>query len=588
MKIDLNAVLQEGVEAHQKGDLNTAASRYQRILSVAPEHADANHLLGLVMFQGQEIEKAQTLIRKAISIDAKIPLYHANLGRVMKAAGQNETAVQAFRDAVQLDHENPLLHADLASALIAAGDPDGARARAHLALELSPDLAEGHLNLGLALQDLRGPSDEEALKCFRRAIEIKPDLPGAYLALGVGTHERGNMAEAETNYQRALSLNPGYVEAHTNLGNIYRQQNQFAEAMKHYRAALDIRDDVADVWGNLGVALQEQGDFRGALKAYDRAVELAPESPEIRRNRGMALLATGDFENGWKDYSYRWQTARFRSLRRDWPVATWTGDTEKGKNILVHAEQGLGDTIQFSRYLRVLHDRGLRVHFECPTVLHPLFRDASYLKSLLAPGERLPTVDAHVPLLDLPGLLAPDFTRTPFAESYLNAPRNPVKKWANISRSWPTGKRIGIAWRGSPDHVRDDLRSPGLRAFEPLFDLQDAVLISLQKDNAADELASLSAGRRLVDPTGDIGDFGDTAALMMHLDAVVSCDSAPLHLAGALGARSLAVLPFVAEWRWGVSGDTTPWYSKMTLVRQDEPGDWDGVFGRVCAEIDAI
>lgn len=585
MKIDLNAILHKGVEAHQKGDLNAAAAHYQKILSVVPEHADANHLLGLVLFQAQETEKAGMLIRKAISIDEKIPLYHANLGRVLKADNQNDAAVLAFREAVRLEPQNPILHADLASAMIASGDVDGARARAHLALELSPDLPEGHLNLGLALQELRGPSDDEAMKCFRRAIDIKPDMAGAYLALGVGLHECGDSDGAIDNYQRALALDPRFVEAHTNLGNIYRLQNRFAEAEEHYRAAFSIRDDIADVWGNLGVTLHEQGRYEDALKAYDRAVELAPGSPEIRRNRGMVRLATGDFENGWKDYAYRWQTARFRALRRDWPVPEWTGEDVHGRNILVHAEQGLGDTIQFARYLRVLNDAGGRVHLECPAVLHPLFQDAAYLKSLFVPGDPLPNLDAHVPLLDLPGLLAPDYIASPYAERYLGVPSDGVKKWAGIADHWPPGKRVGIAWRGNPDHIRDDLRSPGLPAFGPLFDLEDTVLVSLQKDNAAEELAALPTGRRLIDPTDEIDDFGDTAALMMHLDAVVACDSAPLHLAGAMGVRTYAVLPHVAEWRWGVSGETTPWYPDMTLVRQQTDGDWGDVFDRVALEI---
>lgn len=588
MKIDIQAVLMEGVEAHQNGDLNAAASRYQRILSIAPGHADANHLLGVLLFQAEKLVEAEKLIRKAISIDKNVALYHANLGRVLKSKNENTAAVGAFRDAVQLTPDDAVLHSDLASALIGAGDADGARARAYLALEFSPDLAEAHLNLGLALQELHGPIDEEANKHLKRALKLKPGLAGAYLALGVALHERGDAEGAVSLYQQALNHNPKFIEAHTNLGNIYRLANDFDIAIEHYRAALNIRNDIADIWGNLGVVLQEKGEIEEALAAYDQGIMLSPDDPEIRRNRGMARLMAGHFYEGWLDYRYRWKTARFRDLIREWPCPEWTGEIQNNARILVHAEQGLGDTIQFSRYLKVLNDKGFRVDFECPDVLRPLFKNAPYLKSVIAPGRPVPGIDFHVPLLNLPGLLGPDYVKEPYSAPYVTAPKSAQNKWKHISDAWPKGKRIGIAWRGSPEHVRNVMRSPGLDAFAPLFDLEDMILVSLQKSNAADELAALSPGQRIIDPTPNFDDFGDTAALMMQLDAIISCDSAPLHLSGALGCRTFAALPHVAEWRWGLLGSETPWYPTMKLIRQSKAGEWGGVFERLCEELKAL
>lgn len=584
MKIDLQAVLMEGVEAHQNGDLNLAASRYQRILAVVPGHADANHLLGLVLFQAEKPVEAEKLIRKAISIDANVALYHANLGRVLKLKNENAAAVTAFRNAIQLAPDDAALHSDLASALIGVGDADGARARAHLALELSPDLAEAHLNLGLALQELHGPDDEDADKHLKQSLKLNPDLAGAYLALGVALHEKGDADGAISLYQQALARNPEFVEAHTNIGNIYRLKNDFDAAIDQYRAALGIQNDIADVWGNLGVALQEMGEIDEALAAYDHGIMLSPDDAEIHRNRGMARLAAGHFDEGWRDYRYRWKTSRFRDLIRDWPCPEWTGEIQNNARILVHAEQGLGDTIQFSRYLKVLKDMGFRVDFECPDILKPLFKDASYLQSIISPGGSVPKIDFHVPLLNLPGLLAPDYFKEPYSAPYISAPKSALNKWMQLMGPWPQGTRIGIAWRGSPDHARDGMRSPGLAAFAPLFALDDVVLISLQKNNAADELAALPSGQNIIDPTAEIEDFGDTAALMTQLDAIVSCDSAPLHLAGALGCRTYGVLPHIAEWRWGLSGTDTPWYPTMTLLRQPEFDDWENVFQQLCEE----
>jgi Flp pilus assembly protein TadD len=588
MKIDIQDVLMAGVKAHQTGDLNAAASSYQKILEIAPGHADANHLLGLVYFQSDHPSEAEQLIRKAISIDANVPLYHANLGRVLKSVDDNAGAVSAFRNAVVLSPDDAILHADLSSALLGAGDPDGARARAHLALELQPDLAEAHLNLGLALQDLHGPTDEEAEKHLRRAVELNPELAGSYLALGVSAHEKGQEGNAIAYYINALRLNPEFVEAHTNLGNIYRMANAFDDAVNHYHAALGIRDDNPHIWGNLGVALQEQGHLDDALTAYDCGIALSPDDPEILRNRGMARLLAGHFTEGWRDYRHRWKTPRFRELEREWPCPEWTGEGQKGAHILVHAEQGFGDTIQFARYLRELRDHGFKVHFECPDVIQPLFKGADFIKSLITPGEAFPKTDFHVPLLNLPGILSPDYVSEPYADPYLAVPKSARKKWQGIMRNWPSGKRVGISWRGNPDHVRDDLRSPGLVSFSPLFDLEGVQLVSLQKDNAADDTAKLSSGHRLIDPTDQIIDFGDTAALMMELDAIISCDSAPLHLAGALGCQTFALLPYIAEWRWGKEDETTPWYPSMKLFRQSEPGDWPGVMDRAVEDLKSL
>ena len=588
MKIDIQAVLMSGVKAHQTGDLNAAASCYQQILDVAPGHADANHLLGLICFQSTQPTEAEQLIRKAISIDAKVPLYHANLGRVLKSVNENAGAVTAFRDAVMLSPNDAVLHADLSSALLGAGDPDGARARAHLALELQPDLAEAHLNLGLALQDLHGPTDDDAEKHLRRAVELNPGLAGSYLALGVLAHEKGQEGNAIAYYINALRLNPEFVEAHTNLGNIYRMANAFDDAVDHYRAALSIRDDNPSIWGNLGVALQEQGHLDDALVAYDRGIALSPDDPEILRNRGMARLLAGHFTEGWRDYRHRWKTQRFRELEREWPCPEWTGEGQKGAHILVHAEQGFGDTIQFARYLRVLRDQGFKVHFECPVVLQPLFKGAVFIKSLVTPGDVLPKIDFHVPLLNLPGILAPDYISEPHADPYLTVPKSARKKWQGIMGDWPSGKRIGISWRGNPAHVRDGLRSPGLVPLLPLFELEGVQLVSLQKDNAADDMAKLFSDHRLIDPTVEIADFGDSAALMLELDAIVSCDSAPLHLAGALGCPTFALLPHIAEWRWGLEDATTPWYPSMTLFRQSELGDWPSVMNRVVEDLKSL
>lgn len=581
MKIDLTETLKRGIALHQAGDLAAAADVYGEILAAAPGHADALHLSGLIAHQQGDHAAATGAISKAIEMDGKVALYHANLGRVLKASGDDAAAVEAFRAAVHLEPETAALHADLASALLGAGDADAARARANLALDLDPGSAAAHTNLGLALQDLYGPSYPDAISAFNRAIALAPALPGAHLGLGVALHEAGELDAAREAYSRAVALNPGFVEAHCNLGNLARDAMNFDAAVGHYRAALDNDPGQAVVWGNLAVALQEAGHLDEALRAYDRAVDITPDDPDIRRNRGMGLLARGHYIEGWRDYEYRWQTTRFRKLQRDWPVPMWDGGNLAGKRILVHAEQGLGDTLQFCRYLSLLHHIGAKVIFECADSLRPLIEPLAGISAVTVPGAPLPRVDCHAPLLSLPGLFGTTAESIPDDVPYLAVPGARAAKWREMARAWPAGKKIGIAWRGSPDHPRDAVRSPGLEPFMALAASEKMTLVSLQKEDAMAALASVKGAERIIDPTEHISDFADTAALMGQLDAVVSCDSAPLHLAGALGITAFAVLPHVAEWRWGQAGGTTPWYPGMTLIRQPQPGDWGGVFAQL-------
>ncbi len=579
MQMDVSAVLGQGVTAHESGDLATAQLCYERILSAVPGHADANHLLGVVAFQRGDLDTARRLIEHAISLDGDVALYHANLGRVARQRDDPTAAVAAFRAAIRLSPEDAGLHVDLASALIAAGDADAARARANLALELDDTRGDAHLCLGLALQDVYGPAQEDAVAALRRAVALDPVLAGAHLGLGLAHQSMGDATAAKDAYIAAVNADPALIEAWVNLGNLAREALAFADAMTCYRKALEVDAESAAAWGNLGVTLHETGDVAAALDAYDKAVALAPVDAELARNRAMGLLAAGRYADGWPAYAARWQTARFLPLKRDWPVAEWAGENLTGKSLYVHAEQGLGDTVQFCRYVSVLADRGARVTLECPQTMHRLLGTLGGVYALKTPGDPLPKIDFHVPLLSIPAAIDLDPNDDPAPSPYLRAPKKAVDVWRNRIATLPPGKKIGIAWRGSPDHARDAVRSPGLAPFRALMSAPDITLVSLQKDHAADDLATDGDG--IVDWTSDIADFADSAGLMMHLDAVVSCDSAPLHLAGALGVRCFAVLPHVAEWRWGMDGDTTPWYPTMTLVRQPSFGDWDGALARV-------
>ena len=574
---DLTEALTRAVDRHQAGDLDSAEQAYRVILENQPDHADALHLLGLVLYQKGDPAQATDLIRKAISLVPGLPMYHGNLGRVLMAQGEAHGAVDAYRNAVALMPDDAALHSDMAAALVTAGDSDAARSRARLALELNPNLAPAHLNLGLALQGTGGTAAKEAEACFRRAADLDPGLADAHHALGQIHQARGEGDAAMECYRLAIAARPDLIEARCNLGNILRERMDLDAAMAQYDAALAAAPSEAALHANRGVALHEMGRFDDALMAYDKALEIDPDDAECRRNRGMTRLLLGRFKDGWADYEARWQTRRFKDegRGRDPGKPRWTADAVKdGTTVLVQAEQGLGDTIQFSRYVPHIADLGFHVTLQCPAPLMRLMASLEGVTKTVEQGDPAPDHDFHIPMLSLPAAFATEPDTVPADVPYLQPDKMETAAWSDRLADLP-GTRIGISWKGSAAHPRDRVRSPGLAPLLPLINLSGVSVLSLQKDGGAADLAAHGADA-VVDPTGDLMDFAATAALVANLDVVVTCDTAVGHLAGALGRPVVMLLPHVPEWRWLLEREDTPWYPTMRLIRQPAPGDWGG------------
>ncbi|MEQ9560211.1 MAG: tetratricopeptide repeat protein [Rhodospirillales bacterium] len=576
--------LTRAISRHQAGDLGGAERAYRAILADHPDHADALHLLGLVAYQKGDAAAALEHICRAIAIDPRAAMYHANLGRVLMAQGRAADAAEAYREAVVLAPNDAAAHSDMAAALVTAGDFDAARPRARLALELDPNLAAAHLNLGLALQGGGASAAAGAEACFRRAAALDPNLADAHQALGQLHQARDEDDAAMECYRQAIRAHPGMAEAHCNLGNILRDRLDLTAALVQYDAGLAAAPDVAALHANRGVALHELGRFDDALASYDRALALDPDDAECQRNRAMTLLLLGRFTDGWPAYEARWRTARFKGQVRAGQKPRWTAGGAAGATVLVKAEQGLGDTIQFARYATLLAAAGQHVTLECPAALVRLMASLDGVIQVVAQGGGAPppSHDFQIPLMSLPGVFATDITTIPADVPYLRAPEQDCAAWSRRLDKIP-GPRIGIVWKGSPDHPRDRVRSPGLAPLLPLLDLPGAAFVSLQKDGRADLAAHGADG--VVDMTADLGDFAATAGLVECLDLVVTCDTAVGHLAGALGRPVAMLLPQVPEWRWLLDRHDTPWYPTMHLFRQSAAGDWNGAVNTLAAYI---
>ena len=579
---DIPGILAAALDQHNAGRLADADALYRSILEAEPEHADATHLLGVIAFQQGRLEEAEAMVLRAIEIDAGVALYHANLGRVRKAAGRPEEAANAFRRALDLEPANPQALSDLGGTLADRGAWEDAVECWRRALDLEPNLAEAHYNIGLAMRE-RGRT-EDAAASFRSAVEANPAFTNAHLALGLALQDQDLLDEAAACYARAIEIDPGDVEARTNLGNVLRAEGRLDEAVAAYEDALAGAPGRAEIHSNLGVALQERGEFEAALASYDRAIDLNPDDAEAHRNRAQALLLAGRFAEGWEEYEWRWKTRHFAALKRDFAEPRWDGSDLGGKRILIHAEQGYGDTIQFVRYAAMVAARGGRVVLECPAPLAGLVASAPGVEAVVASGAALPPCDVQAPLLGLPRLFGTTEATIPDAVPYLVPDAAAVERWrAPMGSSGRLG--VGIVWQGSPLHRGDRRRSPGLASLRPLFDVPKIDFFSLQKVDGARQLAEEGLADVVRDLGGGFADFTDTAAALVNLDLVITCDTAVAHLAGALAKPTWVLLPLAAEWRWLTERVDSPWYPTARLFRQRRLGDWDEVMVRVGAAL---
>jgi tetratricopeptide (TPR) repeat protein len=428
---------------------------------------------------------------------------------------------------------------------------------------------------------------EAAVEMIRRAIATNSREPSFYSHLGLALQALGRMDEAAAQYRQALALNPSFAEAHNNLGNVLKAQGALEEAIRCYEHALALHPDYVDAHSNLGLSLQLLGRFEEAAARYTRALALNPEYAHARWNQALLQLLFGDFASGLLNYEWRWQAAnKSRILKQP----QWRGEPLNGARILLDVEQGLGDTLQFLRYLPMVQAAGGSVVLGVPNNLRRLVAELPGLAYLGTSGEPMPEFDWHCPLMSLPLAFGTTLETIPGQVPYLTVPADAQRKAAELP--WPArGLRVGIVWAGSPTHLGDRFRSIPFALLEPLLHVEGAHFFSLQLGQEAAQLAASQAPVTgvvpdLTDLAPAITDLADTAALMQHLDLVIAVDTAVLHLAGALGRPAWGMLPFSPDWRWLLDREDSPWYPTLRLFRQPQYGDWSAVVEAVRATLE--
>jgi tetratricopeptide (TPR) repeat protein len=444
------------------------------------------------------------------------------------------------------------------------------------AIELNPKLLPAYYTLGSALQ--KQGHTEEAIALYKKILELCPHHSDAHNILGSAFQEKGQLDDAVDSYRRAIQFNPDSFLAHNNLGTALRLQGNLDEAVRYYQKALELNPAFSEALNNLGNTLRDKGMLDEAISCYRKAIQMRHDFADAHWNLAFALLLSGGFKEGWHEYEWRW---KLKEPEQTLPQPLWTGYDIAGKTILLYAEQGMGDTVQFIRYVQMVSARGAKVIVGCQKELKSLLKNVSGVYQVVAYGESLPHFDVRCPLLSLPGLFNTSLDNIPSTVPYIRVEDRITEQWKGRLHKDFSKLNVGLVWAGSPGHLNDRNRSCPLDLFVLIAGIDDISFFNLQKEMPAQWGNSSVTEMKLIDYTGEIEDFSDTAGIIMNLDLVISVDTAVAHLAGALGKRVWTLLPFAPDWRWMLNRDDSPWYPTMKLFRQPSPGDWRTVIDHV-------
>jgi len=628
---DISLTLRQGLALHQAGQLARAAALYQQVLAAQPDNADALHLLGVALLQGGNHAQAEQLLRRAIAVAPRVHGFHNSLANLLRATGRPALAEQAYRAALRLAPNMAELHHNLGLVLADQGDDAAAERAFRQAIRLNKAFAPARLDLTNLLLRAHRPAEAEiilrpallaapndpilrntlgttlaargmhdaALAAYDAALAAQPGYANAWINRGAALAAQDKLPEAAASYQQATALAPNDAKALCELGDLRLRLRDGAAAQAAFQAAVALapadaaaqhglgrafamQDNTADAlppllrateldpanaeaWHEAAMAQRDLADWPASLPRFRQAAALAPDNAEIRSNFGYALLALGQYEEAWPHFL--WRTRRPGNVRLAEPA--WDG-APTDKTVLIHAEQGVGDTIQFVRFVTAASARA-RVVLAVPRQTARLLAGFPGTAAVVH-DTPLPPYDLHIPLMSLPALLGvaeADFAAT---VPYLRADAALEAAW-QTRLAGLTRPRVGLVWAGNPQYPADRRRSLPQAALAPLLALPGIAFISLQFGKAAPP--------GVFDAAPYLTDFAETAAALMALDLVITVDTAVAHLAGALGRPVWLMNRADTDWRWLLERCDSPWYPTMRIFRQPVPGDWESVIAEI-------
>jgi tetratricopeptide (TPR) repeat protein len=560
-----------------QGNFSAAIASYERAIALSPLEADAHNNLGTAWLDMGQTDKAERAFLRAIELNPWYAEAHFNRGNAFASKGDHVEAIECFDLALKMRANQPKAYVNRGISETALGDAKAGTKSFEQAIELAPLDAVAHNNLGMAL--LETGDRAQAVLAFQRAIELDPAYAEAHFNLGnaVGSGEGGDLARGIQCFNQSIAIRPGYAKALQNRGTSEEALGDLDAAIGSYREALACDPENREVLSNLGQVLAFKGDAQGVAYLEELVEDAAGEGPDAGKahwNLGLALLLQGDYERGFKEYEWRWKC-------KDWSPRAffqpqWTGEPLGGKTILLHAEQGQGDTLQFVRYAPLVAQRGGRVVIEVQDSLERLLKGHPGISGCVRQGDRLPEFSVHCPLMSLPAVFGTNLQTVPPAVAY---------EEMRYGAKEGTKTRVGLVWSGNPEHPRNRLRAVPLAEFTALLRTPLVEFVSLQKGLAAEDARGGLIPFHEPDRIRAATDFADTAKLIASLDLVITVDTAVAHLAGTMGKPVWILISNFPDWRWGLQAETTPWYPTARLFRQRMPRKWGDVMIEVASAL---
>jgi len=546
MPMEADRLFRQGLALLQQGATQQAREVLEKAIKINPKHFDALNILGIIAAQTKDFDKAIGFFDQAVKINPNNAVCYCNRGNVLKELRQFEKAISNYKKAISLNKDYALAYVNQSIALFELHNYEESLDSCDRAIKIQPDYAEAFYNRGNILDELM--RFDEALNCFDKAIELKPD----------------------------------YVEAYSNRGAVLQELKRFEEALQSHDVAITLDPNYADAYSNRGVVLKELKRFDEALASYDKAIGLKSIYAEAYWNKSLLLLHLGNFQIGWQLYEWRWKSEQ-KNQYRNFTQPLWLGDESiANKTILLHAEQGLGDTIQFCRYAASVKRLGARVLLEVPKSLSSLLKDTEGVDEVFEAGKQLPAFDYQCPLLSLPLAFKTELNSIPSPTTYLNSNDEKLDLW-NQRLGEKSKPRIGLVWSGSTIHITGQNRSLALADLIKYLPI-NFEYVSLQKEVRDSDKDAL-ANSAIKNHSEQLSDFTDTAALCDLMDIVISVDTSVAHLSAALGKPTWILLTHMADWRWLLDRFDSPWYESVKLYRQAEDRQWGPVLERVTRDL---
>ncbi len=608
----LAETFKSALSLQQAGRFSEAEEAWEALRYRMPDHDGINVNLATIFWRQGRIGEAAEACHRAIKTNPSSAAGFALLGAVYGAQKDHRNAISCLETAVKLKPE--LITAWLQLALLQrdCGDLDRALIACERAKALEPARADVQNVLGLVLQArgdwkkaeraLRRAKDssptgqvraevetnlagllimresfEKAVDCCRAAINVHPNYPQAHNVLGIALKSLNDLDGAKTAFKRAIKLDPKMIEAKINLGLVFGMLGYWEKALRCYDQALEISPNSAEAFNNRGNALSSLARHNEAIESLKQAIKINKDYAEPHLNLAFELLAKGRWTEAWPEFEWRWKTTQMRRFYRSFERSQWDGSFNLTATLLVHAEQGIGDTLNFVRYLPLVATRVRRLIFECQSTLIGLLANIEGADQIVTSNDELPHFDLHVPLLSLPGIFRTTPETIPGSVPYIHVPGEVDVPLPLVG----TGLKVGIVWAGNPGNPLDASRSIGLAPLKKLFGVPGCIFYSLQYGELAKEISLEGLESRVQDLSPLIDDFATTAALVDQMDLVISVCTSVAHLAGGMGVETWVLLSDDADWRWMRNRSDSPWYPSMRLFRQKNRNDWVDVVDKV-------